>query len=320
MDDAIVGKLRGIVLSHGVEVCEDVRRVENLLRDLSGEHRREISLIVGAAREGIPAELLATRNGTFPGVPGERLVRTLEDNLGLATDAARWAVRSWAAALDIAGLDTLAAEPLASVPAYCVPSRQSSIRSVSAPDPAEARRRTELLTSKAMVIATAIAGQDSKARALAGLATVLAHFHPDQAEHLLDEIELLIESVTGESNRTRVLHAVATRIAIIDPDRAESLVQSIQHECLLKDDALACLARALVDSDPDRALRLAWSMTDAHLRATALTGIARTLKVTDRDRAARLLADVERSVQQLASDLDKVLVFVDIATAWGEEW
>jgi hypothetical protein len=45
--------LSGIVSSYGTEICADSRRVEALLRDLSGYHRREISVLSGAAREGI---------------------------------------------------------------------------------------------------------------------------------------------------------------------------------------------------------------------------------------------------------------------------
>ena len=101
MDDAVGVELRRIVLRYGPGVGEDARRVEALLRDLSGEHRREIFVLAGAAREGIPAELMSSQ-GTFPAtVIAERLTRTLQDNLGLGEDAARWAVATWASALDV---------------------------------------------------------------------------------------------------------------------------------------------------------------------------------------------------------------------------
>jgi len=81
------------------------------LRDLSGEHRREISVLSAAAREGVPTELLALASRVPAMILSERLARTLEDNLGMGEAAARWAVTAWASAL---GLDGFAA-PLPNV-------------------------------------------------------------------------------------------------------------------------------------------------------------------------------------------------------------
>jgi Right handed beta helix region len=106
MNEAVAAVLGRIVASYGAEVSEDPRRVEALLRDLSGEHRREISVLSGAAREGIPAELLSQAGTVPPAILAERLARTLENNLGMADAAARWAIATWAAAL---GLDGFAA-------------------------------------------------------------------------------------------------------------------------------------------------------------------------------------------------------------------
>lgn len=59
-------------------MIDDSRRVEGLLRDLSGEHRLEIGLIVGALREGIPAELIAAREGPAPELRVSTLARRLQ--------------------------------------------------------------------------------------------------------------------------------------------------------------------------------------------------------------------------------------------------
>src|ERR1700722_13721786 len=58
-------QLHRIIATYGPGICDDPRRVEALLRDLSGEHRRETFVLAAAAREGIPAELLAS-TGTVP--------------------------------------------------------------------------------------------------------------------------------------------------------------------------------------------------------------------------------------------------------------
>src|ERR1019366_7675822 len=59
VNDAVRTQLRQIVITYGLEICEDPRRVEALLRDLAAGYRREIAVLVGAVREGVPAELLA---------------------------------------------------------------------------------------------------------------------------------------------------------------------------------------------------------------------------------------------------------------------
>ena len=101
MDDAVGLELRKIIGRYGSDVSEDPRRVDALLRDLSGEHRREIFVLVGAARERVPAKLLAS-GVTVPGpVLNQRLSQMLQDNLGLSKEVARWAVATWASALDV---------------------------------------------------------------------------------------------------------------------------------------------------------------------------------------------------------------------------
>ena len=103
MTTEVADVLRDIIRAHGRPLADDPRRVEAMLRDLAGEHRREISVLVGAAREGVPAELMSSRGAVPAAVLEERLARTLQDNLGLSEDAARWAVTTWAAALTGAG-------------------------------------------------------------------------------------------------------------------------------------------------------------------------------------------------------------------------
>ena len=102
MAEAVEAALDHIIAEYGLEVCEDARRVEALLRDLSGEHRREISILGSAVREGIPAQLRSW-DGSVPGIIlVNQLARVLEDNVGLGSEAARWGVVTWAAALGVA--------------------------------------------------------------------------------------------------------------------------------------------------------------------------------------------------------------------------
>jgi len=278
MNDAVLGQLRHIVATYGPEICADPRRVEGLLRDLSGEHRREIAVLVGAVREGVPAELLAGRNSALPAVTRERLVRMLRDNLGLAADAAQWAVRTWALALDVTGLE----------PSVPVSGNRQTARSVSQPGPADAGQQIERLVNAALDVATSIPEKDVQACALGSVATALVQSDPARAEELLSEAEQLVQAITSENVKTRALHDLSVTLAVTDPDRAERLAQSMTHASLLKDDALGYLARALVDADPDRALRVAWSINHEGLKGYELAGLATALAATDPDRAERL--------------------------------
>ncbi|NNF08764.1 MAG: toll/interleukin-1 receptor domain-containing protein [Acidimicrobiia bacterium] len=86
----------------GTGLTDDPRRLQALLRDVAGEHRAEVAVLVAAAEEGVGATLLQSSEGLTPQA-GERLVLRLQQNRALAEDAARWAVDSWAFALGLAG-------------------------------------------------------------------------------------------------------------------------------------------------------------------------------------------------------------------------
>jgi hypothetical protein len=101
VQDQVRDTLAGLITDYGRVLAGDPRRLEALLRDLCGAQEREINILTAAQREGIPADLIAPPPGVPPYLLGTRLVQRLKDNLGLADDAARWAVESWALALRV---------------------------------------------------------------------------------------------------------------------------------------------------------------------------------------------------------------------------
>ncbi len=101
MNDLPRQKLQEIIVQYGRSLCDNPQRCEGLLRDFCGQHRKEISALVGAAREGIPAELLSSQKTVPSEILLARLTKRLQDNLALAEEAARWAVESWALALGV---------------------------------------------------------------------------------------------------------------------------------------------------------------------------------------------------------------------------
>ncbi|HEY9605902.1 MAG TPA: RDD family protein [Allocoleopsis sp.] len=94
-------KLREIIIQYGRSICDDPPRFEGLLRDLCGQYRKEISILVGALRERVPPELLSSQNTTPWDILLTRLTKRLQDNLGLSEEAAHWSVESWALALGV---------------------------------------------------------------------------------------------------------------------------------------------------------------------------------------------------------------------------
>jgi hypothetical protein len=102
MNDFPRQALRRIVAKYGKEICSDAPRCENLLKDLSGSHRREINVLVTAVEEHIPLDLLAASRSMPLELLLTRLEKRLAEQTALTADAARWSVESWALALDLA--------------------------------------------------------------------------------------------------------------------------------------------------------------------------------------------------------------------------
>ncbi len=94
--------LRQILAKHGKEICADARRCENLLNDSCGSYRREINVLVNAIEERVPLDLLAGNRSMPLELLLTRLEKRLEEQTALTADAARWAVESWALALNLA--------------------------------------------------------------------------------------------------------------------------------------------------------------------------------------------------------------------------
>jgi len=88
-----------IVKTYGIQILDEPRKVEGLLRDFCGDCKREIFSIVSALKEGASTELInSSKSGTQKLVIG-RLSRRLQDNYGISEELTIWAVESIAIAL-----------------------------------------------------------------------------------------------------------------------------------------------------------------------------------------------------------------------------
>jgi hypothetical protein len=102
MDEAARVCLRELVAEHGAAVYADARRCEAFLRDMCPDSRREINVLAGAVREGVPEDLLNSSRGEPIGLLLGRLTQRLHDGLGLDQSIARWGVEAWASVLGLA--------------------------------------------------------------------------------------------------------------------------------------------------------------------------------------------------------------------------
>ena len=100
-------KLRELIVQYGRSLCDDPRRCEALLKDYCGQYKREIFVLVNALKNRVAEDLNNTSAGVPPALVVGRLIQRLEDELGLAENAARWAVETWALALGIMPVESV---------------------------------------------------------------------------------------------------------------------------------------------------------------------------------------------------------------------
>ncbi len=152
MNDLARRKLSELIAQYGSALGDDPRQLRALLSDLCPGCKREVHVLVAAAEQRVPAELLNAAGSPYEVTAG-RLARRLTSDLALTEEAARWAVESWAVALGIALIGfgsqpavTPAATAAVQPPATLAPAlhpRQSSgqgANEISSPRPEQQRR------------------------------------------------------------------------------------------------------------------------------------------------------------------------------------
>jgi formylglycine-generating enzyme required for sulfatase activity len=99
--------LREILERFGREICDDPARLKAVLCDYAGGRgldrpQREIRVLVEAAEERVPGELLRCGDAGSRGVVQRRLAARLQQSFAITEEYARWAVATWASALGLA--------------------------------------------------------------------------------------------------------------------------------------------------------------------------------------------------------------------------
>jgi tetratricopeptide (TPR) repeat protein len=100
MNDVVGHRLRELVRRWGTTACREARRFEGLLRDACPDHPLECNVLILALKLQIPSELHDAAVPLDTAAAG-RLAGRLTGQFAVAPDAAAWAVRTWALALDV---------------------------------------------------------------------------------------------------------------------------------------------------------------------------------------------------------------------------
>lgn len=85
--------------TYGVEALLDAKRLKGLLADLSASSSLEINLITVAVQLGIAEDIVRIRGSKLDRGTASRLLRRLQDEMGIAPDHAEWALTTLANAL-----------------------------------------------------------------------------------------------------------------------------------------------------------------------------------------------------------------------------
>ena len=101
MHDLPRQKLRELIIEYGRSLCDDPRRCEALLKDYCGQYKREIFVLISALKNRVAEDLINASAGVPQPMVVARLNKRLEDELAMTTEAAHWAVESWALALNV---------------------------------------------------------------------------------------------------------------------------------------------------------------------------------------------------------------------------
>jgi tetratricopeptide (TPR) repeat protein len=96
-----LASLCSVMNAAGVSILDDPEKVAALLKEYSkGEHERERTILVLALKDNIPQELLKSHTGFTLVNISVKLRKRLVENHKISEDLARWAVETWAKALE----------------------------------------------------------------------------------------------------------------------------------------------------------------------------------------------------------------------------
>ena len=146
MEPRVRDSLRQLIVRYGHALCEDPPRCEAMLRDLCGQHKREITVLIRALKQRVATDLLATSAGLPVPMLLGRLRQRLEDEEAMTAEAAHWAVETWAMALGIVAEPVPMAAATAAAPRVQTPANPAQVTIATPPTHTPLSRFRDRLT------------------------------------------------------------------------------------------------------------------------------------------------------------------------------
>ena len=144
MEPTVCDSLRQLIVRYGHHLCNDPRRCEAMLRDLCGQHKREVFILASALKQRVGADLLGDTDGLPTPLLLGRLRKRLEDELALTGEAAHWAVETWALALGVITEPAIVPAPIPTPVVASQPPSKPAKEAPPSPKPAKEPRQPPL--------------------------------------------------------------------------------------------------------------------------------------------------------------------------------
>ena len=135
---------------------------------------------------------------------------------------------------------------------------------------------------------------------------------PERVGWLVGEAEAAVRSIEDASVRSSALAEVAKAVAEVDPERGEALARSIE-DGLGRGMALAGVAMAVAVANPERGEALARSIENVSALPIALSGVAKEVAKTDPQRAAWLVTEAETMARSIEDNFSRSVALSGIA-------
>jgi hypothetical protein len=121
-----------------------------------------------------------------------------------------------------------------------------------------------------------------------------------------DTVERIARTITDQDSRRRFISRAILEIAKRDPNYAEHLARLIRDDSGEYGTALFYVARAVRDHDPDRAEKIARSISNIRTKCETLAGLAGSIAPYDLDRARKLIGEAQSLADRAgnAEDID----------------
>ena len=101
MNNYVRQKLCEIIKIKGPSVYNEEKKIEGLLKDYCGEHKKEINIIIIAIKSGIVSEIISSKDNKHIELLIPNFIKTMIEEYSLNENAAKWVIETICISLNI---------------------------------------------------------------------------------------------------------------------------------------------------------------------------------------------------------------------------